>query len=79
MSSPDKYERDARLMDRAIIAAIIFALAGIAGIVGSVVLLAKPERASSFTHYSDSTWQVNDTVYWAKDGDTIKLDVSKLK
>lgn len=37
------------------------------------------EQSSSFTHYSDSTWQVNDTVYWAKDGDTIKLDISKLK
>ena len=36
-------------------------------------------RASSFTHYSDSTWQIQDTVYWAKDGDTIKLDVSKLR
>lgn len=79
MSSPDNYERDARLMDRAIIAAIIFTLAGIAGIVGSVVLLAKPERASSFTHYSDSTWQVNDTVYWRHGADTIKLDITKLK
>ena len=37
------------------------------------------ERSSSFTHYSDSTWQVCDTVFWAKDGDTIKLDVSKLR
>lgn len=37
------------------------------------------ERASSFTHYSDSTWQVNDTVYWRHGADTIKLDVTKLR
>lgn len=37
------------------------------------------EQASSFTHYSDSTWRVNDTVYWRHGADTIKLDVSKLK
>ena len=38
-----------------------------------------PVQISSFTNYSDSTWQINDTVFWRRGTDTLKLDISRLK
>lgn len=37
------------------------------------------ELASSFTHYSDSTWTVDGVLHWVHEGDTVRLDISKFR
>lgn len=56
---------------------------GLAALLGFFVLVLhkklNADRAYIFTHHSDSTWQVNDTVYWRHGSDTVRFDVSKLE
>lgn len=57
---------------------------GLAALLGFFVLVLhkklNADRATSFAGYSQSCWQVSDTLYvvTAK-GDTLKLDVSRLE